>query len=63
VKRNEPSTAVLTSTPRVIKKEMGVGNAKKVEKKRKVEEPKKEKKKEGKQEVRIIGMIGSEEWK
>jgi hypothetical protein len=34
-----------------------------VEDKRKVEEPEREKKEEGKQEVRIIGMIESKEWK
>jgi hypothetical protein len=54
---------VLASILGAIKKEMGVGNAKEVEEKRKVGEPKREKKEEGKQEVRIIGMIGSVEWK
>jgi hypothetical protein len=54
---------VLTSTPGAIKKEMGAGNAKEVEEKRKVGELEREKKEEGKQEVRIIGMIESAEWK
>jgi hypothetical protein len=44
VKQNESSTAVLTSASRAIKKEMGVGNGKEVEEKRKVEELEKEKK-------------------
>jgi hypothetical protein len=63
VKRNELSTAVLASTLRVIKKEIEAGKAKEVEGKRKVEEPEREKREEGKQKVRIIGTIGSEEWK
>jgi hypothetical protein len=57
------STAVLTSTLGAIKKEIETGKAKEIEGKRKVEEPKRVKKEERKQEVRIIGIRGSEEWK
>jgi hypothetical protein len=55
VKRNEPSTIVLTSTSRTIKKEMRVGKTKRIEEKRKVEESRRVKEKEEKTEETTLG--------